>query len=64
MMIMEKYAINDSWEREKFDIMDVLVIAKFRQNKELYFLLLNTRPFNLIEGTLDIVWGQAVTLDL
>ena len=45
------------WEREKLFVMEELLWAKFRQNKEIYCLLMNTRPHNLIESTLDLFWG-------
>ena len=31
--------------------------AKFRQNKKLYFLLMNTRPYDLIECTMNTCCG-------
>ena len=38
--------------------MEELLFCKFRQNKPLYYSLLNTRPMFLIESTLDDFWGS------
>ena len=54
--------VDESWDRDKFDIMEELLLAKFWQNTELYNLLMNTRPYNLIESTLDSVWGSGCKL--
>ena len=53
----QKIKTTHEWESSKMRIMEELLFSKFRQNKKLYFLLLNTRPQNLIEGTLDTFWG-------
>ena len=49
----QKIIVTEEWERNKIRVMEELLFSKFRQNKRLYYLLLNTRPLNLIEGTLD-----------
>ena len=41
------------WEAHKLEVMEDLLFCKFKQNKKLYYSLLNTRPLNLIEATLD-----------
>ena len=48
---------NDHWRRIKIDKMIDILQHKFRQNRELYYMLINTRPFNLIEASLDGFWG-------
>ena len=48
---------NDNWEKYKLTVMEDLICAKFTQNKDLYYMLLNTRPLNLIEATIDEFWG-------
>ena len=45
------------WEAHKLEVMEDLLYCKFKQNKQLYYSLLNTRPLNLIEATLDSYWG-------
>ena len=45
------------WEAHKLEVMGDLLFCKFKQNKQLYYSLLNTRPMNLIEATLDVFWG-------
>ena len=42
--------------------MKELLCCKFRQNQELYFKLLNTRPHALFECTLDNFWGTGCRL--
>ena len=49
---------NEKWEQVKLEIMEELVFCKFQQNKILFNCLLNTRPHNLIECTLDDFWGS------
>ena len=53
---------NERWECIKLEVMEELVFCKFRQNKVLYNCLLNTRPHNLIECTLDEFWGAGCLL--
>ena len=53
----ETVITDESWEKDKFNVMEELLWAKFRQNRELYFLLMNTRPYDLIESTMDKCWG-------
>ena len=53
----QKISTTEEWESNKIRMMEELLFSKFRQNKRLYYLLLNTRPHNLIEGTLDTFWG-------
>ena len=45
------------WEAHKVEVMEDLIFCKFRQNKKLYYSLLNTRPLKLIEATTDDFWG-------
>ena len=42
---------NEEWETTKMRIMEELLFSKCRQNKSIYFLLLNTRLLYLIEST-------------
>ena len=49
--------VNEKWENSKIQVMEELLFCKFRQNQNLYFLLLNTRPHYLIEANLDNFWG-------
>ena len=53
---------NDHWEKIKLRAMEDLIYAKFKQNKTLYYSLMNTRPMDLIEATLDKYWGANCTL--
>ena len=53
---------NDYWEEQKLEIMEELLFCKFRQNKQLYYMLLNTRPWDLLEATLDTFWGAGCIL--
>ena len=53
---------NDHWEEIKLRVMEDLVYAKFKQNEKLYYSLMNTRPLNLIEATLDEFWGANCVL--
>ena len=48
---------NKNWEKYKIAVVEDLLFAKFAQNKDLYYSLLNTRPHQLIEATLDKFWG-------
>ena len=48
---------NSLWEEIKLQVMEDLVFAKFKQNRKLYYSLMNTRPLYLIEATLDGFWG-------
>ena len=54
--------VTDEWERIKLDIMRELLFCKYRQNRDMYFKLLNTRPHNLLECTLDDYWGTGCRL--
>ena len=47
----------EHWERVKLQVTEDILTAKFSQMKELYYSLLNTRPLELIEATLDEFWG-------
>ena len=49
--------LDERWYKIKLQVMEDLLFAKFRQNKKLYYSLLNTRPMNLIEATMDSFWG-------
>ena len=48
---------NEHWKRIKIEKMIDILQHKFRQNPELYFMLINTRPYDLIEASLDGFWG-------
>ena len=50
------------WEAHKLEVMEDLLFCKFQQNKKLYYSLLNTRPWDLIEATLDRFWGAGCLL--
>ena len=50
------------WESHKLEVMEDLLFCKFRQNKQLYYSLLNTRPLSLIEATSDVFWGAGCFL--
>ena len=52
----------EHWERMKLQVMEDILTAKFSQIKELYYSLLNTRPLELIEATLDEFWGAGAIL--
>ena len=52
----------EHWERVKFQVMEDILTTKFSQIKELYYSLLNTRPLELIEATLDNFWGAGAIL--
>ena len=52
----------EEWDRIKLDIMRDLLFCKFKQNRNLYFKLLNTRPHALYECTLDNYWGTGCRL--
>ena len=52
----------EHWERVKLQVMEDILTAKFSQIKELYYSLLNTRPLELIEATLDNFWGAGAIL--
>ena len=52
----------EHWERVKLQVMEDIITAKFSQIKELYYSLLNTRPLELIEATLDNFWGAGAIL--
>ena len=54
--------VNERWDRIKLEVMEDLVFCKFRQNLTLYNCLLNTRPHNLIECTIDDFWGAGCVL--
>ena len=54
----QKINTNEEWEYNKIRVMEELLFSKFRQNKRIFFLLLNTRPLYLIESTMDRFWGS------
>ena len=60
--IGSKIQTDSHWEEIKLKVMEDLVYAKFKQNKTLYYSLLNTRPMDLIEATTDGFWGANSTL--
>ena len=49
-------------EANKLEVMEDLLFCKFKQNKQLYYSLLNTRPLKLIEATIDKFWGSGCLL--
>ena len=55
--IGERIIENEHWRRIKIEKMADILQHKFRQNTDLYYKLINTRPFNLIEASLDGFWG-------
>ena len=58
----KKMVRTPEWEDIKIDVMRDLLFCKFRQNKNLYFKLLNTRRHALYECTLDNYWGTGCPL--
>ena len=50
------------WEAHKLEVMEDLLFCKFKQNKQLYYSLLNTHPLKLLEATLDSFWGAGCLL--
>ena len=58
----KKMVRTPEWEDIKIDVMRDLLFCKFRQNKNLYFKLLNMRPHALYECTLDNYWGTGCRL--
>ena len=52
----------ETWHKMKLEVMKELLFCKFRQNRDLYFKLLNTRPHALFECTLDDFWGTVCRL--
>ena len=59
LMKITDHKINttEGWENSKLQVMEELLFSKFRENEKIYFLLINMRPLNLIESTLDNFWG-------
>ena len=57
--IGERIMENKHWRRIKVEKMADILQHKFRQNKDLYFKfnLINTRPYDLIEASMDGFWG-------
>ena len=58
----EKVSVDEEWDRERIVVMEDLLWAKFRQNRKIFYLLMNTRPYHLIESTLDNFWGAGCKL--
>ena len=50
------------WDKQKLNVMEELLFCKFRQNKTLYYQLLNTRPHDLFECTMCEFWGTGCIL--
>ena len=50
------------WNGIKLEVMEELLFCKFRQHKNLYYQLLNTRPHDLFECTLCEYWGTGCKL--
>ena len=48
---------SQAWLDMKLDVMEELLLCKFRQNTTLCYQLLNTRPNDLFECTLCAYWG-------
>ena len=61
--IGREIVVNQKWGNLRLVVMEDLLFAKFRQNKKIYYSLLNTRPMNLIEATLDGFWGAGCLLE-
>ena len=55
-------AKSEAWHNMKLRVMQELLFCKFRQNRDLYYKLLNTRPHALFECTLDEYWGTGCRL--
>ena len=53
---------NEHWRRIKIEKMKDILQHKFRQNKDLYYKLINTRPHHLIEASFDGFWGAGCNL--
>ena len=53
---------DEKWHKVKLQVMEDLLYEKFKQNKKLCYSLLNTRPMDLIEATLDNFWGAGCVL--
>lgn len=53
---------NDTWDREKREVMKNILIAKFTQNVSLRDLLISTGTKQLIEATHDPYWGASALL--
>ena len=51
-----------AWNEQKLEVMEELLLCKFRQNRTLYYQLLNTRPHDLFECTLCAFWGTGCKL--
>ena len=52
----------DEWQNQKLNVMEELLFCKYRQNKVLYYQLLNTRPHDLFECTMCQFWGTGCKL--
>ena len=52
----------EAWENQKLEVMEELLFCKFRQNRTLYYQLLNTRPHDLFECTMCEFWGTGCKL--
>ena len=55
--IGDRIVENDHWKRIRIEKMFDILQHKFRQHRNLYYMLINTRPFDLIEASLDGFWG-------
>ena len=60
--IGDELGTSEVWESRKFDVMYVCLYNKFKQNKELRDLLLNTGNCELVEATPGRLWGCGATL--
>ena len=54
--------VTHEWENSKLAVMEELLYCKFKQNKQLYYQLLNTRPKDLFECTMCKFWGTGCGL--
>ena len=52
----------DDWVNQKLNVMEELLFCKFRQNRALYYQLLNTCPHDLFECTMCEYWGTGCKL--
>ena len=60
--IGEQIVENEHWRRIKIEKMYDILQHKFRQNRDLYYKLINTRPYHLIEASFDGFWGAGCNL--
>ena len=54
---------NKKWRAEGFELCLKGMEAKFKQNRELWFMLKMTEPKTLVEASNDRLWGTGITLN-